>query len=135
MPSRYGPLLRGIAHWSQLPCYRNSGHKVKIQLAVAAYVREPLDCTKKNKSGYLSSSSSSSSSIVLLAVMHGQHPAVNLLACRRYIHPCVRHEDGSSKLTGACNRRLNDLATNDPVIKRTGFWTIYRCFGITHEKI
>lgn len=39
--------------------------------------REPLDCTKKNKSGYLSSLSS----IVLLAIAHGQHPAVNLLAC------------------------------------------------------
>lgn len=43
--------------------------------------REPLDCTKKNKSGYLSSLSS----IVLLAVVHGEHPVVNLLACRRYI--------------------------------------------------
>lgn len=27
---------RGVAHWSQLPCYRNSGHKVKIQLAAVA---------------------------------------------------------------------------------------------------
>lgn len=45
------PVTSGCrAQWSQLPCYRNSGHKVKIQLAVAAC--ECRHTAREKKSGF-----------------------------------------------------------------------------------
>lgn len=117
VPSRYDPLLRGVAHWSQLPCYRNSGHKVKIQLAVAAYEENRSTARKKNKSGY-----PSSSICLLLAVLHEQHPAVNLLACacRRYV---PRHEDGSRKTDRSPQSRYSSNKSRE-------MWSDDEAYGI-----
>jgi len=129
VPSRYGPLLWGVAHWSQLPCYRNSGHKVKIQLAVAAC--ENRVAARKKKSGY--SSSLSLSDLLLVSSM--RHPA-NLLACKDT--SCNMSRRWLAKTDQSLYRitHITDWSSvrNEWVIKYTVFLPIYRFFDIMHEK-